>query len=138
MVNWTQIGNSFAGLKSWIKLWILVLMLINGCSFFLLATPIGLWTAIAAAIIVVSNSFLIVFYGGLTRALAFPHLVWIPLIIAIILRLSLNSQQNGPGSIEFGFGVIVGVLNSVSILFDLNDCVQWINGKREVLGLKLK
>ena len=137
MVNWTQIGNSLAGLKNWVKLWILVLMLVNGCSFFFLSSPIGKWTAIAVVIIAVSNSFLIVFYSGLTRALAFPHLVWIPLILAIFLRLSLDGQQNGPGSIEFGLGVIVGVINAVSLLFDLNDCVQWIKGKREVLGLEL-
>ena len=135
MTNWAQIGQSFDGLKNWVKIWILFLMLVNGASMFFLSTPIGQWTAFAAFFIVVSNSFLIIRYAGLTRVLAFPHLIWILLLVAITARLSTDGQHPQVSPVEFGFGIMVGITNAVSLLFDVNDSVQWMAGKREVLGL---
>ncbi len=135
MTNWAQIGQSFDGLKNWVKIWILVLVLVNGASLFFLSTPIGQWTAFAALFIAVSNSFLIIRYAGLTRILAFPHHIWMPLLVAIIARLIADGQHPQVSSLELGFGVLVVITNAVSLLFDVNDVVQWMAGKREVLGL---
>lgn len=110
-------------------------MLVNGSSLFLLSTPIGRWTAFAALFIALSNSFLIVWHTGLTRVLAFPHLIWIPLLIAITVRLSADGQHPQITPAELGFGIMVGITNAISLLFDVNDSFQWMAGKREVLGL---
>ena len=74
--------------------------------------------------------------AGITRALAFPHLIWLILVILIIYRLYFDQTSGAAGVSERIFGFIVVVTNGISLLFDILDSVKWFNGKREVLGLE--
>jgi hypothetical protein len=54
----------------------------------------------------------------------------------IIYRLYFDQTSPAPGALEHVFGLIIVVTNGISLLFDMLDSMQWINGKREVLGLE--
>lgn len=129
------ISRSFQSLPLWVRIWIAGwLVPVNAASVFFLGTPIGLWTAISASLVGVSNTWLALRLGGLSRALAFPHLaVWIPLCLAIAARLS-GPDAGEIGRPEFLFGVTVLATNIVSLGFDLVDAVRWITGERAVAG----
>jgi len=111
------------------------LVAVNVSSIFFSFTVVGRWTAYAMVFIAVSNTALVLRYNGLTRALAFPHFVWLPLVAAIIYRL-FSHEQNPIGTTEFLFGMLVVFTNSISLVFDIYDGRLWVLGKREVLGLR--
>lgn len=130
-----SIALSFKSLPLWVRLWIAGwLVPVNAASIFFLGTPVGLWTAISAGLVGVSNTWLALRLGGLSRALAFPHLVvWIPLCIAIAARLT-GPDAGSIGRTEYIYGVVVLTTNIISIGFDLVDAYRWIAGERSVPG----
>jgi len=130
-----SISLSFKSLPLWVRLWIAGwLVPVNAASIFFIGTPIGLWTAISAGLVGVSNTWLALRLGGLSRALAFPHLVvWIPLCISIAARLT-GPDGGSIGRTEYIYGVVVLTTNIISIGFDLVDAYRWIAGERSVPG----
>ncbi len=130
-----SISLSFSSLPLWVRLWIVGwLVPVNAASIFFLGTPVGLWTAISAGLVGVSNTWLALRLGGLSRGLAFPHLVvWIPLCIAIAARLT-GPDAGSIGRTEYIYGVVVLTTNIISIGFDLVDAYRWIAGERSVPG----
>ena len=130
-----SISLSFNSLPLWVRLWIAGwLVPVNAASIFFLGTPVGLWTAISAGLVGISNGWLAVRLKGLSRALAFPHLVvWIPLCIAIAARLT-GPDAGSIGRAEYIYGVVVLTTNILSIGFDLVDAYRWIAGERSVPG----
>ncbi|MBK8199400.1 MAG: hypothetical protein IPK75_13685 [Acidobacteria bacterium] len=130
-----SISRSFNSLPLWVRFWIAGwLVPVNAASIFLLGTPVGLWTAISAGLVGVSNTWLALRLGGLSRALAFPHLVvWIPLCFAIAARLA-GPDAGSIGRTEYIYGVVVLTTNILSIGFDLVDAYRWIAGERSVPG----
>jgi len=130
-----SIALSFKSLPLRVRLWIAGwLVPVNAASIFFLGTPVGLWTAISAGLVGVSNTWLALRLGGLSRALAFPHLVvWIPLCIAIAARLT-GPDAGSIGRTEYIYGVVVLTTNIISIGFDLVDAYRWIAGDRSVPG----
>lgn len=135
-IDWKQIRQSINGQKTWVKVWISILILVNVSSLLFLDTPVGQWTTIAWIFVAVFNTPMIFYFSGLTRALAFPHFVWLILVPLIIYRLYFDQTSPAPGASEHVFGLIIVVTNGISLLFDMLDSMQWINGKREVLGLE--
>lgn len=130
-----SISLSFNSLPLWVRLWIAGwLVPVNAASIFFLGTPVGLWTAISAGLVGISNTWLALRLGGLSRALAFPHIVvWIPLCIAIAARLT-GPDAGSIGRTEYIYGVVVLTTNIISTGFDLVDAYRWIAGERSVPG----
>ena len=135
-IDWTQIHQSIKGQKTWVKVWISILILVNVSSLLFLNTPVGKWTTIAWIFVAMFNAPMIFYFSGLTRALAFPHLIWLILVPLIIYRLYFDQTSGAAGVSERIFGLVVLVTNGISLLFDILDSVKWFNGKREVLGLE--
>lgn len=85
---------------------------------------------------VLLNIPMILYFGGLTRALALPHLIWLILVPMIIHRLFFDQSSIPATASEFVFGLGVVAANGFSLLFDVVDSAKWFGGEREVLGLK--
>lgn len=130
------IWKSFRSLPLWVQLWVAgILTPVNAAPFFLLDTWLGMAGAIAAAFVVATNLPIMWWAGGMTRLMSVPHLfAWIPLQIAIPLRLSGAIGAGPVGDAEFWLGVALFVVNGISLSFDLLDSWRWLRGEREVAG----
>jgi hypothetical protein len=122
--------RSFMRLPLWVRLWVLLCLGgVNISAFFLTQFPIGYWAAWAAAFVFVINGAIILFQRGFSKLLALPHLiVWVPLLIYVIWRLSNHDVT----WIEFSYGLALLMINGLSVLFDTVDTWRWFKGEREV------
>lgn len=126
--------RSIAGMKLWVKIWLMLLGPANMLAFLYLDTDIGYWTAVAGGLVVATNIPMMFAMGGVTRALSLPHMIWVPLLIYIFPRI-IGPEALDPGSAEFRLGVTIFVFNSISLAFDFLESYRWFNGEREILGL---
>lgn len=127
--------RSIAGIKLWVKIWLMLLGPANMLAFLHLDTDIGYWTAVAGGLVVATNIPMLFAMGGVTRALSIPHMIWVPLLIYIFPRI-IGPGALDPSSAEFQLGVTIFVFNSISLAFDFLDSYRWLNGEREILGLE--
>jgi hypothetical protein len=71
---------------------------------------------------------------GLVKALAIPHLfAWIPLVAYLAMQV-----RNGQIDIKSIFGVWVLILivtNTISVIFDIRDTVEYIAGDRGIVAV---
>lgn len=123
---------SFMRMPLWVRLWIVIALGgVNLFSFFMLDSQIGVWTAIAAALVLAFNTPTLMIQRGWGKALAISHLfIWIPLIVIVARKLLDGDAQFAP--YEYMYGVLVVIVNSISIAFDINDTKEFIQGNREV------
>lgn len=136
MQRLTAIYQSYRSLPLWVQIWVvLILMPANAAAFVLLDTWLGVAAAIAAVFVVVTNAPIMWFTGGMSRLMSVPHLfAWFPLQVLIVMRLA---EMVGPSpvlAVEWVFGVILFVINGISLVFDTIDSWRWIKGEREVPG----
>lgn len=132
--NLNRTFRSIAGMKLWVKIWLMLLGPANMLAFLYLDTDIGYWTAVAGGLVVATNIPMMFAMGGVTRALSLPHIVWVPLLIYIFPRI-IGPDALDPASDEFRLGVTIFVFNSISLAFDFLESYRWFNGEREILGL---
>lgn len=66
---------------------------------------------------------------GFTRILGFGHVFWIPLILYLMTRLDMHAATTVHG---IWIRVVI-VLNSISLVFDIWNVIQYLGGKREEL-----
>ena len=125
---------SWQALPLWVQVWVgLILVPVNAAAFFLLDTETGQYTAVAAAFVVITNGPLMLFYQGMNRALSLPHLVaWIPLVYLLVAHLASGNVPPG----EWYYAVLVIIVNSISLVFDVLDSWRWLRGERETPGLE--
>lgn len=124
--------QSFRSLPLWIQVWVAgILVPVNVAGFLLLDTPAGQWTALAAALVLLSNYPLMLACRGMGRLLSVPHLlIWGPLQVALVYRLG----SGAPEPVEQGFVILVLVVNGLSLVFDTLDSLRWLRGERGVPG----
>ncbi len=130
-----QVFRSIAGMKLWVKIWLMMLGPANMAAFLYLDTDIGFWSAVAGGLVVVTNIPMMFAMGGVTRALSLPHMIWVPLLIYIFPRI-IGPEALDPASAEFRLGVTIFVFNSISLAFDFLESYRWLKGEREILGLE--
>ena len=130
-----QVFRSIAGMKLWVKVWLMMLGPANMAAFLYLDTDIGYWSAVAGGLVVATNIPMMFAMGGVTRALSLPHMIWVPLLIYILPR-SIGPEALDPASAEFRLGVTIFVFNSISLAFDFLESYRWVKGEREILGLE--
>jgi len=136
MQRLNAIYQSYRSLPLWVQIWVgLILVPANAAAFVLLDTWLGVAAAIAAVFVVVTNAPIMWFTGGMSRLMSVPHLfAWFPLQVLIVMRLA---EMVGPSpvlAVEWVFGVILFVINGISLVFDTIDSWRWIKGEREVPG----
>ena len=135
VVNLNRLWDSMLGIPHWVQIWLMILVSVNMVSLFFLDSPIGFWTAIAFGVVCIVNMPIMFIQGGLTRALSFVHIVWVPLIAFLCGQL-FDENAIEPGTTIYMFGIAVIVVNTISLLFDVMEVYRWINGGREILGVE--
>jgi len=123
-------NRSFMRLPLWVRFWIpFGLGGANLAAFFMTHTPTGYWAAWCAAFIVAVNGPTILIQRGWGKLLALPHLiVWIPLLAFIVQRIG----EPDVSDTELAFGIVLLVVNGISVVFDTADAWRWFAGERSV------
>lgn len=136
IANLTAIWQSFRSLPLWVQVWVgLILFPANMASLLMLQTWAGVVAAWAFLFVCATNLPIMYIERGLGRLMAIPHLIaWIPLQVALALRLSGEVGGTAPVGLELGFIWMLLVINGISLAFDLVDTVRWFRGEREVSG----
>lgn len=130
----SQLFQSMAGLPRWVQLWLPLLFGTNTAALVFLDTEVGRATALAFAVVFAFSMPTMLIQRGLTRLLAFPHFVWLPLLV--YLYGQLWGAQPLPAGTARSYAMLVFTINTVSLLFDVVDAAKWLRGGREVLGLQ--
>jgi len=133
------IRNSWLGIKTWIKIWLVGLNLVFLISIYFWPT---MFTQVVLVAYLATAPLLLVFMilqRGLTRLLGVAHLIpWVPLITYITLRLSGGAA--GPqltfreDSSLFVYAIVLVTFLAICLAFDLVDLVRWIKGDKARLG----
>lgn len=131
-----QCWHSFRTLPLWVQIWVGgILVPVNALAFFMLDTWAGQLTAIAALFVVVTNIPIMLIERGMSKLMAVPHLIaWYPLVFSLGAQLFSASSPHEAAALEWTFMILVIVINSISLLFDTKDSIDWIRGNREVPG----
>ncbi len=134
-----SIGLSWLGIKTWIKVWLIILNAVFLTAFLFLPSKLSQVILVAyAASLPLMLSFIIV-QRGLTRLLGLGHLVpWTPLLAYTFLRLFTNnagSQISAQENLElFLFSAALLVFVMVCLAFDIYGLVRWGQGQHGRLG----
>ncbi len=131
----SRVFQSIWGMKTWVKVWLMMLGPANMVAFLFLDTDIGYWSAVAGVFVVATNIPMMFIQGGITRALSLPHMIWVPLLIYIFPKI-IGPEALDPTSAEFQLGVTIFVFNSISLAFDFLESYRWLKGEREILGIE--
>ena len=123
---------SYRCLPPWVQVWVgLILVPVNVAPFFFLDTWSGKAAAAATIFVVLTNLPIMLWYAGMNAAMAIPHLIaWIPLEIALVLRLSGNAGTGEPAGPETALAWTLLIINGVSLAFDIPDTWRWLRGDR--------
>jgi hypothetical protein len=132
----SHIWHSFRSLPGWVQLWVGgILIPVNALPFFLLDSWSGRAAALAALFVVVTNVPIMWAAAGMSRAMSLPHLLaWMPLEVALALRLSGVVGAVSAGRTEVALAIMLLVVNGVSLLFDMLDSWRWLRGERDIPG----
>ncbi len=112
-----------------------VLIPVNALPFFLLDTWSGRAGALAALFVVATNVPIMWAASGMSRAMSLPHLLaWIPLEIALVLRVSGAAGSLPASATELALAIVLLLVNGISLVFDAIDSWRWWRGQRDVPG----
>lgn len=131
--------QSFRSLPVWVQVWVgLILVPSNAAAFFLLDYWSGRMAALAALIVVCTNIPIMIIAGGMSKLMSVPHLfAWLPLQLALFLRLTGHAGLSPLSTIEQTFSFALLLVNGVSLVFDSVDSWRWIRGDRVIPGRKV-
>ncbi len=131
-----QIWHSYRSLPGWVQLWVgFVLIPVNVFPFFLLDSWSGRAGAVAALFVVATNVPIMWAACGMSRAMSLPHLLaWIPLEIALALRVAGAAGSLPPSTAELTLALALLIVNGISLVFDAIDSWRWLRGQRDVPG----
>lgn len=125
----SDVWKSFMALPLWVKLWMaLILMPANFAALYFFREPNGIMIASLAVLGMAFNLVPILIQRGLGKAMSIPHLIfWFPLIIFIVF--TALPVAGGPYQIYL---IVLLLINTISLVFDVVDTVKWIKGDRSV------
>ncbi len=100
----------------------------------MIAPLFGLWQVEARVVLAVAilNGIIFVLLTarfGFTRILGLGHVLWIPLILYLTTRLDVHAATSVHG---IWIRVVI-LINSISLVFDTWNVIQYLGGKREEL-----
>ncbi|MCP5088142.1 MAG: hypothetical protein GY952_15225 [Rhodobacteraceae bacterium] len=125
-----DIWNSFRSLPIWVQIWVgIILVPVNMLALAFLSAPGGILIASLAVGGMAPNALLMLWERGLSKAMAFPHLViWTPLLF--VVGLMLIGAELTPG--YRWFLMVLFATDAVSLAFDYPDALRWVRGERKV------
>lgn len=128
----SDIWESFLGLPTWVKVWmVLVLVPVNAVSLWFAGDP---WSWLIAALAfagMIPNIFIMLSDRGLTHKMAVPHVIfWTPLVL-IITYLLLVSDVVVPPAYSVYLKILL-VVNIISLGFDIPETRAWLRTRRSV------
>ena len=130
-----SIFHSYTSMPIWVQIWVLILVAVNVACVVFLDSPVGRAVAIAGVFVLLTNMPLMLYYGGMNRAMAIPHLfAWIPL--SVYLFQALFRDAGLASELRF-YASAVLVINGISLAFDVVDSWRWLRGERETPGQEL-
>lgn len=131
-----KIWHSWRSLPVWVQVWVgFVLIPVNVFPFFMLDSWSGRVGAVAALFVVVTNVPIMWAAAGMSRAMSLPHLLaWIPLEIALALRVAGAVGNLPPSTTELALAFALLIVNGISLAFDAIDSWRWLRGQQEVPG----
>ncbi len=114
----------------WVVIWLAVLAVMNTLSVFFLRHRVG-WVVLLCWLIILGvSAWLVMQQGGITRVVAWTHLIWVPMIIILGLMARRPSETR---LVNVWLHVVV-LCNCVSLAFDTVEIVRWIGGARGIIG----
>lgn len=120
--------KSLATLPKWVKVWLVALGIINVASLGFLNQPSGVIVAALVFSGMVLSKVAVSYYGGLTRLVGVGHIVgWVPLILMLLF-----ARPQADGAYDTYLTILL-IMNTISIVFDLNDFRLWLSGDRDVI-----
>jgi hypothetical protein len=127
--RFADIWQSILALPVAVKLWLVVLASTNTASLFFLGQPSGgLVVALVFAGFALTTLIALV-SSGITRLAGVGHIVtWGPLVALIAF-----ARPEGSDSYQ-SFLTLLLAVNTISLLFDINDFRLWLAGDRAVLS----
>lgn len=131
-----QIANSFQSLPTWVQVWVgLILIPINVVPFFMLGTWTGNVAAIASLVVAATILPIMWLERGMSKLMAIPHLLaWIPLEIALALRVMGHAGTTPMTAHEYLALLLIMGVNGISLWFDTLDALRWCQGDRSISG----
>lgn len=131
-----QIANSFQSLPTWVQVWVgLILIPINVVPFFMLGTWTGNVAAIASLVVAATNLPIMWMERGMSKLMSIPHLLaWIPLEIALALRVTGHAGTTPMTAHEYLALLLIMGVNGISLWFDTLDALHWCQGDRSISG----
>lgn len=125
---WRLLGESWAAMPLWVKLWLFALNAVFLAAFAFWPAPIATLTLLSY---LASGPLLLgmaAAQGGLTRALGIAHLVaFTPLLIWLLPQAGLQ----GPAQV---YALALSLVLIICLGFDLCDLIRYIRGERRPLG----
>ena len=108
-----------------------ILVPVNSAAIFFVYQPSGPWVAVLAIGAMLPNIPIMLFERGLSKFLAFPHLLpWSVLVVWLLVAMPQGSAAYG----VFLWGLLV--IDAISLAFDFPDALKWLKGDRAVAGFK--
>ena len=121
--------QSLSSLPMWVKVWLVALGATNMASLAFLNQPKGLLVAALVFTGIVLSKVFVSYGGGLTRLVGVGHIVgWVPLVALILF-----ARPEGSAAYETYLTILL-VMNTISILFDINDFRLWLAGDRDAFS----
>ncbi len=122
----TDIWQSFRSLPDWVQFWVgCILVPANLFAIIFWQHPdSGLLIAALAVGGMLPNIGIMIAERGFAKSMAIPHLFfWIPLLFIIAPKMGTHSV--------FGvYLIILFVIDTISIVFDINDTREWFKSRR--------
>ena len=128
-----MIGEIWAGFRRlplWVQIWVgVILVPVNAASVFFWFHPGGVLIACLAIGGMLPNLPILLVTRSFPRSMALPHLlIWTPLVILLGWRLLGGVDEPGHWHTYL---VILLVVDTVSLLFDYPDALQWWRERNE-------
>lgn len=126
-----DIWRSFRRMPLWVQFWVvLILVPVNLASLAFLSAPGSLLIAVLAVGGMVPNLPIMLMERGVSKAMAFPHiLIWTPLVVLILMTLTVGDLL--PPAFRLFLWLLLAV-DLVSLAFDYPDAAKWLRGDRDV------
>lgn len=121
-----KLWNSYRSLPLWVQIWMSFwLVPVNMVSLAFLDQEWGKTIAFLAIIAMALNVVVVLFEQRFSRTMALPHLPFWTAVVVLIVTLRPDTTT------PFGIYLIVlGVTNTVSLIFDYVDTYKWLKGDR--------
>jgi hypothetical protein len=122
----SDIWQSFLSLPTWVKIWMLLILIpVNAASAWFIGNP---WSWLIAALAfagMIPNIFIVISDRSFTNRMAVPHVVfWIPLVL-ILAYLLLLSDVTLPSAYGVYLKLLL-VINIISLGFDIPETRAWL------------